>query len=426
MAEKASRILFYLILPPLILFLAFNKHSKDEGSWYKHVIFSDAAGYYSYLPYWFSKGTIKEIFPDSILDRTGLGFKITDEGKLHTKYTCGVAILQAPFFLVADLLADPGRFGPGAFTEMHYGAVSIAGAFYGWLGLVLIYLVLRRRFPVWVATTVPLIIFSGTNFYWYIIDSAGMSHVYSFFLIALFVFLVGKLLDTPSWLNFILLGFVAGMVMLVRPTNAMAFVIIFFYNVNGSGQFRERIRFLLSNLKKVASTILPVFIVFIPQLIYWKYCFGSYFAWSYSGESFDHVMSPYILHVLFSTNNGLLLYSPVIGLFLLGLFIMMMRGYREGLGVLIIFLISLYLFASWWSWYFGCSYGSRCFVDIYPLMAVGLGYLLTASGKRWRTFIIAPFIIACVCLNFGMIYYYPGCFEAGNWDWNEYVRLFRL
>jgi hypothetical protein len=54
------------------------------------------------------------------------------------------------------------------------------------------------------------------------------------------------------------------------------------------------------NTKKIAIWFISFQIIFLPQLIYWKYAFGSYFSYSYpQNEGFSNFLSPKILEVLF-------------------------------------------------------------------------------------------------------------------------------
>ena len=60
------------------------------------------------------------------------------------------------------------------------------------------------------------------------------------------------------------------------------------------------------------------FLVWIPQLLYWKTVTGNYLFYSYADEGF-FFLNPQILKGLFSYRNGWLIYSPVMFFALLGI-----------------------------------------------------------------------------------------------------------
>src|ERR1035437_6489523 len=101
-----KKISIGLLIFFILLFLAFNKHSKDNYHSYQSVIWADAAGYHVYNPIWFIYGNNFHDFPQDIISKTGRGFSFDQRtGRVVTKYTSGVAILQSPFFLCAHFLS---------------------------------------------------------------------------------------------------------------------------------------------------------------------------------------------------------------------------------------------------------------------------------------------------------------------------------
>lgn len=85
----------------------------------------------------------------------------------------------------------------------------------------------------------------------------------------------------------------------------------------------------------------------------------------------------------------------------------------------LIWLISWYLFASWWAWRFGGAFGHRSFIDLYPLLALpfaGVAHFVFRS----RNFIFIGLFIAVVA---ALTYYSLGLtshclsphYERGIW-----------
>ena len=192
--SKLLKYLLFLLFSVIVMFLSFNRHSKSGVFNYHSEIWADKAGYYIYLPAVFNYNFNASLFPDSIAAKTGDGFRIdTTNNKVITKYSCGIAILQMPFYLAAGIFddsSDPGRI-PG-FTKANHAAINIAAVFYLLLGFFFLGRYLENRFHKPLVWLVLFVLFTATNLYYYSVDETGMSHVYSFFLFSLFLFLVQK------------------------------------------------------------------------------------------------------------------------------------------------------------------------------------------------------------------------------------------
>ena len=59
--------------------------------------------------------------------------------KIYTKYTCGVALMEAPFFLVAHFLSKPLGFASDGHSLPYSYGIMLAGLFYFWLGIFYLY-----------------------------------------------------------------------------------------------------------------------------------------------------------------------------------------------------------------------------------------------------------------------------------------------
>jgi hypothetical protein len=128
--------------------------------------------------------------------------------------------------------------------------------------------------------------------------------------------------------------------------------------------------------------------------------------------------------VWFSFNNGLFTYSPLLLLAVIGIVLMIKNKKREGYFYGGLFLLISYIFASWWCWWYGCSFGSRSFIEYYAILIVPFCYFLELSMKKKLSRTLVLVVISFCCyLNMDMEYYYDGCFYGETWDFASYLKL---
>ena len=406
--------LFLVLLLGLLIFLAFNRHSKDRFNDYHSVLWADASGYHVYLP------LVLGEMPDSGLNElqasAGMGFHY-EAGRVITKYPYGTALLQAPFYLIFKcLFPDDVAFAPS-----RHRSVILAGAVYLWLGLLLLFLTLKGFVP-WLRWLALLALLTGTNLYYYGVDSGGMSHVYSFFLFSLLIFLLHR--DTYSALSIWAIAAVSALIIIARPINGLPLIVLLIMHL-------RVISSAFLGLSKASSRLLAFLLlltvaaILTPQLMYWKYAYGSYFAYSYGEESFTNLLSPQVTAVLFSTNNGLLLYSPLwLVLVSACVFVLLRPGTKTwGWAGLSLFLLITYLFASWWNWHFGCAFSHRCYVEFLPVMVIPFAMMLRhLSRNRLGLVLTSLVLILFMSYSMKLTYTFDECWLGDHWDYARFSR----
>jgi len=416
--------LIYLLFP-ILLFLSFNKHSKDKQKSYHDVIWADAAGYYVYNPMWYIYGNDASAFPDSIDVKTGNGFYLdTISNKVKTKYTSGVAILQTPFFIASHLLAKPMGYENNGFSKIYSFGLYISGVFYFFVSFLLLFSFLKKHFSEVISALSILLFFIGTNLYYYTIDAPGMSHIYSFFIFSVIIYLSPFLIANYQKKHVFIFGIAALLAVLIRPTNALILSFPLFYRQKEKNESLLKSLVYFWDFKKSKILYLVVSTVFLlPQLFYWKDTTGNLITYSYTNEGFDNWNNPKLIEVWFSSNNGLFTYSPLLLLSIFGSIIMFIKKERLGLYFIGLFLIISYIFASWWSWWFGCSFGGRSFVEYYSLLIIPFAYLINQCNTKISKSILFLIIIGCCYVNLSIEYYYDGCFYGETWDYNAFMKL---
>lgn len=424
---KRYQVIIWLCLTAGMIILAFNKHMHTRIFTYHSEIWGDKAGYYVYLPALFYYDFNPQAFPENIEEKTGKGFSLdTAQDKIITKYTCGIAILQTPFFLGASALDKIINDESSAFTLFHHRSVDVAATFYLILGLFFLYSFLRYYYSSLTCWCTILLILFATNLFYYSISETGMSHVYSFFCFSAYLFLLKKtnFLKQRKGLHLIVFGLLAGLIILIRPTNLLFLLIYFLLDVNSKQEFLSRIRRVM-HFKPLLMVAGAAFIVLLPQLLYWKYAFDTYLSYSYGDEGF-HWLEPKLLHVWASPLNGLFLYTPFVGVMLLSMLWMLKSKRHHSYILLGYFLLISYVFSCWWCWWFGCALGGRSFIEYYTLFSLSVAYLVQkiVHQRAIRWYLVGLFIAALfITFNIVLTYNYEHCiYVASYWDYNDFVK----
>jgi hypothetical protein len=372
----------------------------------KIILGSDMEGYYQYLVHFFIRDWDKfNQMPWTIP---------YSEGKTLSVFTCGVAILWSPFFVIAHFISIFFGLDTDGYANMYYGFMLIAGIIYTYIGLVFIYKLLREFYGHKVSLITTALFFLATNVFFYsVLLGAGMAHVYSFSMIAIYLYYTHKFFKESNKKNLLLLGIPFALAVLIRPTNIISGLYFFLYGVNGIATFKGRITYWVKNYWAIIGLFVIGVIVFIPQMAYWHFVTGKFLVYSYQNYGFPFIMSPKFGVVLFGKYNGWLTYTPIVIFALVGLFILLRKKQMNSLAVLLIFVLCIYINASWWFPTFGAAVGQRAMIDFLPFLAIPLA-LVIGQIKKMSTpirltlgFIIVIFIFYNI--QFGFRY------DSGLW-----------
>jgi hypothetical protein len=379
----------------------FSKKTTDR------IIRSDAEGYYMYLPAVFIYGGFVDI---PIQTEEEFRHYPGGDNKFFTKYPCGVAIMQLPFFLVAHWMAIIYEQPVTGYSDYYVYGVLAAALFYAFIGLFFLKKALEKHFSLPVVSVALVSLFLGTNAFYYTVREPAMSHIYSFCLFAVFIYLTPGFYEKPKWRKFVLMGALSGLIVLIRPTNIIILLFLLFYGIASVESLRRRVQFYLRNAGSVFLAALCAFIVFIPQFLYWKYISGNYIMYSYEGEGFIYWASPQIGKVLFNIKNGWLLHTPMAVLPVAGLLMGVRKDMYHSRVILLILLLALYIFSSWWCWWFGGAFGYRSFVEYMALLAFPLAYLTSVVFKQPVVFraVFLLLIAVLIYYNLGLTAHYVG------------------
>lgn len=411
----------FLALFSLLFFISSrDKENYIVGNW-RSTLFVDPAGYNVYLPATFQYGFIHKFPPktDSIVAQ---GFMLDKDQKVVTKFTYGVALLQSPFYITGLIISEITGIENTGYSFINQLLVDIAGIFYACFAVIVLFFILRRKFSKPVSFLSTVLIFIGTNTLYYASIQPGMSHIYSFSLVVFSLYLSLLFFEQPTLLKFCFFSFCVSLLILIRPLNVLIVPVLLFFYTNSYSDVSSRIRFVFK-LRYLLSFFFIFFLVFLPQLIYWKFTFGHFIADSYTGESFTFLSHPRIKEFLFSPHNGLIVYSPLY-LFLLFSLIPLYNKYRAmALTYGIVFITLIYLSASWYLFYFGCGFGARNFVEYSGLLAFPLAQVISDYKTLFKKTILF-FVIPVLVINLKLMYDWEICYSGSNdWSWKEYNYL---
>ena len=390
----------------------------------KNIIVSDGEGYFQYLIYFFVKHDIAHM-PYSINLNNGLTFD---------KYTCGVAILEMPFFFVGYIYNKIFGIVDAVHSSTYGLTVFISALIYVYIALILLNKILRKWFNKFTSFITTLSIYFATNLFYFTVLLPDFSHAYSFFCLTLFIYLLDKFIKKPNIANSIFCGLTFGLAILIRPTNIFYSILFLLYGIISLKAFKDRILWISKHIIYFVVIIVIIFIVFIPQMLYWHTVVGEYIVYAYQysqggPEKFIYWNNPKIGLVLFDVQNGWFIYSPVFFLFLIGLVWMLIKKFENALVILLCFIFIVYANASWWCYTFSCAFGHRAFIEYYPLFSIPIAFLLSKIFNEKRNIFVKGSIILLLLIfsftNLRLSYFHSKdpCWERPSFTWVSFNRV---
>jgi hypothetical protein len=335
----------------------------------------------------------------------------TSTGHIENHFTVGPAILWAPFLLVAHagvlLARSLGSAIPAdGFSTPYRIAMALATAFYGFLGLLISFRLARKYVDESWALLATLAIWWASSLPVYMYFNPSWSHAHSAFVVALFLWYWHETRDGRSLRQWILLGALAGLMLDVYYANVMLFVILPFEALRDYGAAIHRatpstptVPQLLARHAAFGATLI---VCMLPTFIAHRIIYGSIFETGYIPVSQWNWGSPHLLSVLFSSNHGLISWTPILLFAVIGLFAFWRSVPRVG-GTFLLAAIAFYYFiASYPDWAGISSYGSRFFVSLTALFILGLAVFLDRFTRifRRRGAALAASCVFLACLVF--------------------------
>lgn len=408
-SEKALIVVFLVTLPLV-------------NPWVR----GDGVGYYAYaralliehsLDFRHDWTSANQSFTMGRLDANGniLPQNFTITGHLENHFSVGPAILWAPFLIaahVAVLLLDAlgKQIPPDGFSWPYLYAMAIGTAVYGFLGLWISFRIARRYFSepsaavatfgIWFATSLPV----------YMYFNPSWSHAHSAFIVALFLWCWDQTRGDRTLLQWIGLGLLSGLALDVYYPN---FVIVLLPGLESLAVYAgisprqvpgARGRFAIGNLAYAAA----LFVGFLPTLITRRIIYGSGVETGYVSVWYWSWLHPHLLSVMFSSDHGVLSWTPIVLLAVLGLFAVVRRDKELGIILLCVVAAFEYFIGAYPTWDGLSSFGNRFFVSLTAVFVLGLAggiELLRQVLSAWRARALAYGVTAALIVwNLAFIY----------------------
>lgn len=354
-------------------------------------VYSDGFGYYVYLP-----AVVYHDFNFEFVEGWEHPLTLKQvEGHPINKYPVGTAIMESPFFFAAHLLSVLRDMLTGSMTATGYSNlyqyfILFGGIIYWAAGTILLYRLLLYHFGFSkkISCITCVLITYGTNLFHYASYDACFSHIYSYTLfLAFLTYLCWYEKRENEKKNKIwhtcIFGLLAGLIFMVRNTNILFVLTYVFYGVRDWESLKKRF-FAILKPGRVVPIVLTGFIAIMPQLAYWHLATGHWFVYSYGSNEPFYWLAPELLNFLFSVRKGLFFWNPILLLSVVGMVLAYKKRENLYVGLVLFFLVIIYVSSAWWSWYYGGSFACRVAVDFMCVFAVFMAYMLSSIERKQK------------------------------------------
>jgi hypothetical protein len=321
----------------------------------------------------------------------------------------GTGLFWLPAYAVAHLSVSVAD-GLGAnipadgYSQPYITAICLTSYLLGCAGLLLCYLMSRRLFGRRVSAVGVVVIWLATPVVFYTVVAPPWSHATSLFTVTLFLWywLRTRRESGREWREWLLLGVFAGLMMLVREQDALFLVVPGLeVVVRLVSQWRKsRLADLSALVRPITGLLLmgvTAAIVFIPQLIAYRVITGQFGPSKVVASKFTWT-SPNALNVLFSPEHGLIPWTPIIAVALVGLTFLWRRDRLLTAALALAFFVQVYVAGSFLTWQSAGSFGQRRFINSTTILVLGLvavlSWLLSRGVPRWALGALAALFVA--------------------------------
>ncbi|MEO5894663.1 MAG: hypothetical protein ABIS06_03070, partial [Vicinamibacterales bacterium] len=305
----------------------------------------------------------------------------TETGRRFNYGTIGCAILWSPFYGIADIWTRLSGSAPAdGFSRPYVRAVAYGSAFYGFLAILLSVRAARMLLGDRGPLAAGLAAWVGTPLLFYMYVAPPFSHACSAFSVAVFVSVWLQVRKVWSPAGTFALALSAALMAMVREQDV-------FLALGPALDFVTR----LPGLKSAVTGMAGFVIGDLPQLVAYTSLNGFPRPASHVARKMSWY-APHGLQVLFSTDHGFFVWTPLALVALAGL-LFYVTDRRVAAWMLLMVATQVYVAGSVESWTVAGAFGQRRFVCLTIFLTIGIAALLNAMRGAGRAVALAATLV---------------------------------
>jgi hypothetical protein len=347
--------------------------------------------------------------------------RYTEKGLQPSPWPIGPSLLWGPFFLAAHwiMLWLKPDFANGS-SNLYIGLVSAGSALFGLVGVWVHYIMCRRISPPSLALIATVLALFATPLFFYIFRQPLMAHSTSFLFTTLVILscILFEQDTIPIPWSGLILGAFTGVYSILRWTGLLIAIIpigIYCFRIWDAWKTRD-----IPIIRKISIQlgifILVAFLCITPQLVTWYQLHGRWLVNPHEG-----IFTPFtpinLFNVFFSTNRGLIFWSPYILIGMIGLAYLPLKRLRNLMALYILLFLLPLVFRQ--DWYGGGGFGTRYFLEILPIASLGfVSMIKDAFTRRWVKYVVGALAVFLILLQFSSLVAVENLVHL---DWLDYT-----
>ncbi|MCL6544238.1 MAG: hypothetical protein K6T61_03355 [Bryobacteraceae bacterium] len=312
-------------------------------------------------------------------------------------YAIGYSLLAMPF-LAAGTVADAATGAPpsgyGRFATSFFAGANVVFLTLGlilsfrWLAQLGLRWIQDSRSAIgWAAVSAGLLVpATALGYYAFTV----MSHTASFLATALFLWVWWNRRDSERIRDWAAIGAASGLMALCRWQDVLFLAVLLWHELNRAA-LRQTLRRPEWWVSRFAGG-LAFLAMFLPQMWQWRVIYGSWLTIP-QGPQFVEWPPARVLHVLFSSHNGLFFTTPATLAGAAGLLWGLRKDARLFGGLLAAFACQVILVGSLPRHWSGMAFAMRLLISSTPLLAAGFLFLFL-NTRRWTRRAVVGWICA--------------------------------
>lgn len=343
-----------------------------------HLIYGDGNGYYAYAhTLYFEKSLNFKNFVEYYSNfqykgqknnRITWDLKKLPSGKYDSPWIIGPALFWIPSIFLIDLIVKIFHIALGKFSVIYEFGPFLTGAILNLTGIFFLEKYLMMYFKKNIVNLTLLCVVFATNALFYVFFEPALSHQPSFFLLAFLLYWSKNFKDKQ--INYLLLGFLSGILVITRLTNFVLLIPIFIL-VFQTNKLR---------VEKIIPITAGIFLGLVPQFLAQYSLYGSFLRNTYltGDKGLFSIKLLNFWQAFFGKDHGLFLWHPF---YLIGIFGLLKARNIQGKIFLGAF-FALWCVVSLWSGMGSAGFGERMFYESIIFAAFGVAFVFESLTEK--------------------------------------------